>query len=323
MDSFLYSSPQTPPFYVGSNASVAKGESAITFFIPSCHHQVNMETAPTSLVPDMVVGRVAEMNAHGIVQYLQGQHHAALNTLKKALALLKGRMDNPQPSVTTSQRQRFKCRAVIGIDPSQECPYMHSCGSLFPFYTSPFHLLPAQDDDLPEDNDDDDVKNDRILPFVVVMYNLALVYHTIALKYRHHTNWSRRRRDAPVYFQRALQLYEYSLHLHREQHVSLLASSSMDYFSSEQQLCLLLATCNNMAFVYSQDCNVCAINHCLLLMHDLMLFCDEEAAQPPQHLLHRDGSDPELFSMTGKAYNFFFFTSMMLEGRLMNLAPAA
>ena len=282
-----------------------------------------METAVPSPAADLVVGRVAEMNAHGIVQYLQGQHHAALTTLKKALALLKVRMDKQQPRVSTNKRQRFKCRAVTGIDPSKECPYMHSCGSIFPFYTSPFHLLPAHDDDLSAHDDDDDAEDDRILPFMVVMYNLALVHHAIALKYRHHTSCSRRRRDAPLFFQRALQLYEYSLQLHREQQVSLITSSSSDYFSAEQQLCLLLATCNNMAFVYSQDCNVCAINHCLLLMQDLMQFCDEESEQRPQHLIRRNDSDPALFSVTGKAYNFFFFTSMILEGRLMSLAPAA
>jgi hypothetical protein len=266
------------------------------------------------------VAGAAEMNSLAVLQFLQGEPHAALNTLKKTLAVLKWQIVTKPSRGDNTSKQRFICRAVTEIDSSQECPFMHQCGSLFPFYASPFQLLQAEDDDrksLPNkvDHDDDD-DDDGTLPFMVVMYNLALVQHAIALDC--HRN--REITKAALYFQRALQMYECAFRLHREQASSSSSSSSSSSAAActyaEHQLLLLLATCNNMAFVYSHDCNFGAINDCLELLLDLMMFCDDES-------FIGEEEEDAILSVNGKAYNFFFSTTIMLEGRLVTLSPAA
>ncbi|CAB9497983.1 expressed unknown protein [Seminavis robusta] len=250
----------------------------------------------------MALMKAVDLNTLSVAHYLHGDYRSALITMKDTIELLRSKMTGPISCLSGSahchQSPKYICRAVKRASLSEE--EMNEFGALFPFYVRPFHLLPFHEDCASEE--------DLEIVFMTVMYNAALFHHSVALQYHQISD-----PQAALYLPRALQMYENAFKMHENSSWDYASMDSPERNGSEHFL-QLLAICNNMAFLYSIDCNFVAVNGFLSLLNDLMEYSE--------HARARHEGDKMLFD--GEDIVFLFTTTLLLhEQQLLTLAPAA
>ena len=214
---------------------------------------------------------IASLNESAVWDILRGDLHAASSTLRAALCLLRNQ----------DSSERYICRPITSVELNE-----NTLSPIF-FFSRPFVLVEVTQDDLTEEN--------STTPVVAILYNLALIHHTIGESSQ---DPALRRHS----FKHAMGLYYHA-------HLAMSNAENVWSFSHKQNLLLFLAVCNNIAAINFERHEYGEVNRYMDFIISLTFFDD----------ITENLDDEE--------YDFFFTASLVLRetfrDSLFSMAAAA